>query len=65
MVNPELQAFSTCIMIYSFLVVDEWLFRANVERYISTFGLDFGWLEVGSGFFLFWRLIDYDNRNIR
>lgn len=63
--NPELQAFSTAMMIYAFLIMDEWLFHANVERYIQMFGLDLNWAEVSSGFFIFWRLVDYDNRNIR
>jgi hypothetical protein len=62
-ITPELQAFSTGMMILIFLFMDEWLFWANVNRYIQIFGLDFQWHEVGSGFFLFWRLIDYDNRN--
>lgn len=64
-ITPELQAFSTAVMIYSFLFMDEWLFWSVVERYIETFGMDFGWKEVGSGFYLFWRLMDYDNRYFR
>lgn len=62
--TPELQAFSTATMLFAFMFMDEWLFWTNVERYIKMFGLDFGWREVGSGFFLFWRLVDHDNRNV-
>lgn len=63
--EPELQVFSVGIMIFSFIIMDEWLFWTYINRYIYTFGLDLKWLEVGSGFFLFWRLVDYDKRNIR
>jgi hypothetical protein len=42
--------------------VDEYLFQTVIERYMDVFGTDDNFQTPFYGYYMFWRLLDYDNR---